>query len=311
MKRISLICIGLVLAVTSLYGADGSAHLYNGVTSWPRALGDNFVAEAVGTDAIYWNPAGLTVVDYPELTATSYQAYNVAFQEASISRKIKRLSLGLSYRSVSIDDLSQSNYNFQSVIEDNVSDSSRFTGDTLFLSTGIALFKGISIGVTSKLINETAASQSSSATAFDAGVLWRLNKHLKVGASIQNIGNPELEWDSGDLDNIPQIVRAGAALTMINNRLTLVGDVMKRENEAVRGGAGMEWYLLDHLTVRGGVQKQKKALDTILSEIRDLDGVSFGLGLKLYPLVLDFAWVKEEGETDETYRITLGFQLRD
>src|ERR1041384_41659 len=64
-----------ILNASSKVGTSGAQFLKIGAGARPTAMGDSFVGVADDINAIYFNPAGLSLLDRPELTAMHTQYF--------------------------------------------------------------------------------------------------------------------------------------------------------------------------------------------------------------------------------------------
>ncbi|MDX9781276.1 MAG: PorV/PorQ family protein, partial [bacterium] len=197
-KFMSLVLI-IALLTTVAYAGDvaragTSAGVQVQIPVGGRSLGMNGadIASARGVDAIFYNPAGLGDFDgrFSGMFASAkyiadinYNYFGVAFntgQQGVIAVNIKALSFGeIPITTVQdMDGASGATY----------SPSFSVMGATYSRK----LTDRINVGLTAKLIYESAPSVSASALAFDFGLQYRDFvdiKGLSLGLAIRNIGN--------------------------------------------------------------------------------------------------------------------------
>lgn len=150
------------------------------------AMGSSNIANTEGTSSIYWNPAGLALMEKAQVDFT-YMTYfadmNVSYFSAGFSAG-NLGSFGISFQSLDIGD-----------IEVTTIDVPEGTGETLspnFITAGISysnrFTNRISFGVNAKLISESIGVMSASAFAFDLGLQYRSEYNVDFGIVLKNLG---------------------------------------------------------------------------------------------------------------------------
>jgi len=169
-----------------------------GAGSRAAALGDAFVALPNDASALYWNPAGLAVLNKNE----------VLIQTTSWIAGTNLYYLGIALPFGDIGTLGASVYSFSSgeMEETTISNpdgTGRFFSASnlaLGLSYARALTDRFSVGVTVKYISETLSRESADAFAFDIGSTFRTNflNDLTLGIALSNLGS-QMELNGPDL----------------------------------------------------------------------------------------------------------------
>jgi hypothetical protein len=144
------------------------------------------IATVSNSEAIYWNPAGLSKISNSEVNF-SYMSYfaDMTISYASAGFTIDGVgTIGLSLQSLDIGE-----------IDVTTIQSPEGTGQilkpdylTLTASYAKALTDRISFGVNTKLISEQIGDMSASAVGFDLGLQYRSNYGIDFGISLKNIG---------------------------------------------------------------------------------------------------------------------------
>ncbi|MFP4546602.1 MAG: PorV/PorQ family protein [Fidelibacterota bacterium] len=211
MKRndIKIICLLLLLFTQVVFasgtrlGTAAAPELLIPMGARNVSLGCADIAKVDGTEAIYWNPAGLAYIKQAE-ASFSYLDY---FADMKVSYITTGVNLGrLGIIGVSIQSLNIGK------IEVTTINSPEGTGQEIspdYLTAGLTYSKKmtnkVSFGSNIKIISENIGNMSASAMGFDFGLQYRTNFGLDFGITMKNIGTdmtfdgPEIEFDS----NIP------------------------------------------------------------------------------------------------------------
>lgn len=193
--------VGTVDARNKRTGTAAAPELLIPVGARYLAMGSANVANAIGVEAIHFNPAGLGLMkpsaegmfssmSYIADITVSYGAVGVNFGDFGF--------VGLSLKSLSFGDIPLT------TADDPEGRTGRVFSPT-YVTVGATyarqLTEAISVGFTTKLVSEQIARVSSTGIAFDFGVQYSglINvKGLHLGVAIKNIG-PAMKFDGTGL----------------------------------------------------------------------------------------------------------------
>jgi|SRR5690554_26454 len=193
MKKILLVILTMMY-ITSLNAGDvsrkgtsGAEQLLIPVGARGIATGGAFISTLTGLEAIYYNPAGFGLHQRTE-AMFSYMNYiadiNVSYFAAGTNLG-EFGSIAFSLKTLDVGDIPVTTNEFP--------DGTGETYSPGFLTIGLTYSKlltdRISIGTNLKLISETIENVSATGFAIDAGVQYRLNQQISIGAAIKNIGD--------------------------------------------------------------------------------------------------------------------------
>ena len=137
----------------------------------------------------------------------------------------------------------------------------------------------VSWGAAVKYIREKIASESGSAYAVDAGLLYRAAPNWRLALVAQNLGT-KIKIGS-TADPLPLTLRLGAAYDLPKMPLTLTGDLYMIKNSDPEYHFGAEYSLSEYIAVRAGYNSDD-----------DLDnGFTFGLGFNQNMFGIDYAFI--------------------
>jgi hypothetical protein len=200
--RILLLCVAILSLLTTAeaqnkrIGTSAAPELLIPVGARDLAMGGSSIANSYGTEAIYWNPAGLGRLPYSAEGLFSTMSYiadiNVSYGAVGASFGSFG-NIALSVKSINFGDIPLTTE------EDPEGTGGRFFSPT-YITTGLTYARGltdaISVGISAKLISEQIDQVSSTGIAFDFGVQYTNLvglPGLDLGVVIKNIG-PEMQF---------------------------------------------------------------------------------------------------------------------
>ncbi len=316
MRTLSVLtCLGLVLLTTSVQaqfsnesparrtltkvGTTAGQFLKLGVGARALALGGAYVAESNDLSTIYWNPAGLALLNGSEVQF-SYTRYlaDIRYNFAAFGT-----SLGMwGTLGAAVYYLDSGEMPVRTVLQPEGT-GERFSARSLALqlSYGRLLTDRFAIGASLKYIRESIWHVSASTVALDIGVRFVTPyNRLRLGASISNFGSKmQLRgrdiWFSVDPDPqqegnvevvnaqylldhfpLPLLFRVGIAWDMIRtteHRLVFITDAAHPNDNSEYVNFGTEYLFRDLVALRVGY---KHAF-----EVDGEQGLTLGIGLNL------------------------------
>ncbi len=257
-------------------GTEGAQELMIPVGPRGTALGGAGVGDAIGVEAMYWNPAGLGMLERTEVmfTHTRYFADMNLNYVAVASRLGDFGSLGFSAKMLSIGDIIVTT----EAAPEGTGEVSQPTFTVLGLTWGKQFTDRVLFGATASLVNEQVINMSARGMAFDFGVQYLTGWHgLRFGMVMKNFG-PNMTYDGpgaetsfippgSDPSAQPRIFTSETAAFELPSYFTLAGsyDVLAQpaykltvlgalqnnnfQGNAIRGG--VEWGYRDIVALRG------------------------------------------------------------
>jgi hypothetical protein len=241
-------------------------------------MGEAFTALANDSSALYWNPAGLSLMNQKEATfmhsdlmeSVHYEhlAYAAPMDNFAVAGNFSYLGYGdiAGYDNSGVDIGNVSAYSYQ-------------------LNGGLSrLFGPLALGVSGGLIHQTLADDSANTFSANLGALYTLNAHpwkadYRFGLAVQNLG-PGLKFVNESAP-LPRKIKLGAAVEGLEQLpLNLTADVtLPNDNDAYLS-LGSEYWFRDILALRLGYAGSN-------DEGR---GLRAGIGIKYGGLLLDYAY---------------------
>lgn len=254
-------------------GLPGS-FLRQGIGARAQGMGGAFTAVTDDATAIYWNPAGLTLITKPELSATQtilFEDTNHAFAGFAYPTK-KWGTWGIAYIRQSSGEFEKRVNPFDSPTTFSISQSALEAG----WGIGIPWKFPVEAGVVLKSVYHAVDTFSDSGFGADAGISIRPLRGLRFGLLLQNVIAPEITLVSRPV-KYPMGVDFSPAYThqiQEDFQVTVAGRLSKYGSRSFKPSGGMELWYQELAAARFGVQEK---------------GISTGFGLKWGNYRLDYA----------------------
>ena len=174
-----IVLLSLPVLASASAGTSGAQFLFLGNGARATGMGEAQTASAEGANAIYWNPAGLGLTPFHELTLTHLQYFeDVSQQYAALALPVKKGRLGgvgLSATHFSIKDIEARDATSAKLGTVQEKDVSLQLSYGLRVAGGGNGFErdGLYLGAGIKRISEELAGVSANAVGFDAGLQYR------------------------------------------------------------------------------------------------------------------------------------------
>lgn len=309
-RRISILltvgCLALPFRVFGAadVGASTAQFLQLPLSVRAAAMGEAFTGVSDDASAILWNIAGLSRVDDPEiqvLHATRWEGVNDEFLGAAVPLgPDTTLGVGGIY-----DHLAPFNST-----GDPGAETGKYSNLAVELGAARRLGGVLSVGLGGKFLRESLAGDASSGFGLDAGVLAEAPGRLwTVGAVVQNVGHVGSLQGGGGHEPLPTTYRLGLALRPIDRprtRLLCSADLRYSDYEDTVAGVGAELgvgAVRKSILIRAGYQGNER-----LQDLGGGTGFSFGAGVRLAALQLDYAFIPY-GSLGHTQRFALTYRF--
>ncbi|MDP2207221.1 MAG: hypothetical protein Q8K98_00415 [Bacteroidota bacterium] len=237
-----------------------------------NAIGGAFVGLSDDCWSIFYNPAGLSLINFNE-AAVYYSPRPFGLSELSTTAFAANYSTKIGTLA-----FAAKKYGF---------DLYKEISGTLSYAN---LFLGINIGTSFHIHTLTIKGYGNDYTiGVDIGIMFPLAYNLLFGFSAKNINAPTI----GKMkEKLPQVFSFGTSYSPINNLFLL----MDYEKEIMFDGslkAGFEYWIFEFAALRLGVNEKPST-------------ISGGLGLKYSSMKIDYAIISHQ-ELELTHSITIGF----
>jgi hypothetical protein len=301
--------------------------IYLGVGGRALGMGSASVALANDVTAGYWNPAGLAMIDYPQVALMHDEQFgslaNHDYGAVAIPFGLNT-SIGLTVIRFGVDDIPDTRNAGVDVNGNLTYDLSQFSRTdpnrvTYFNAADWAFYftyarresENFSYGANIKLIRRDMAEFGATGIGFDIGFSYRPFERLVLGANFQDITTTLLAWNTGRNELIRPTVKVGGAyfIDAFGGRFAPAVDVDVRfENRRYSSMFHLGRISFD---VHSGLEYQFKNLIALRGGYSDLKQLTLGAGLRLPKLMIDYSFVKfnRAKELGNTHRVSLMFTL--
>lgn len=290
-------------------GTAGSGFLQIG--AGPRAVAMGEAATAVADDvyAGYWNPAGLSQLQYPEAAlmhnqmgsgiTAQYLAYAHPLRPShGLAGSLTRLSAG------TIESYDNTGARRGSVNAESLAAAVSYSH--LLGLSNTARAPDIRLGATARYISETLAAAKASGLAGDIGLLAGRFDNLfgdkargyRFALAVRNLG-PGLKF-AAERTPLPRTTSVGLAWDgrPWGDPVTFGLDYQIPRDDAASASFGLEYWVRGVLAIRAGyVTEQAEGL-----------GLRFGVGIRLKRVLLEYA-LAGFGGLGDMHRFGLGYRF--
>lgn len=263
--------------------AGGAAsYLKMGVGARAIGMGEAYTAVAEDGIAAFWNPAGLSQMTRPQLSAmhadlTLDRKYDFMNFAAPVN---DRVTWGVSWIHSAIEGIER-----RAGLNDvgyNPGDLMGYFDDkenALFGSVAYKSTDRISFGANLKYLSHDLYLNSADGLGLDLGMLYKANQDFSVGLALKEIG-ASLKWDTATSrkDDVPLNATVGFKYTPLE-KVRMALDINKIEDLDTKVNFGIEGDIGTSVALRAGVH----------------DGdLTAGIGVKLKDWALDYAFAEQE-----------------
>jgi hypothetical protein len=290
-------------------------------------MGGAFVALANDVTAGYWNPAGLSRINYPEFILMHDSEFGslVNHDYGAVAIPVgTSTSLGLSIIRVGVDDIADTRNAGVDANGNLTYDPTQFTRVdpgrvTYFNAADWALYftyshrqnETFSYGANVKLIRRDLAEYSAMGIGFDIGFLYCPFENLSFGANLQDITTTLVAWNTGRNDLISPTVKIGSAyfIDLLGGRIAPAADFdIRFENRRSASEAHIGPVSFDF---HGGMEYDFRNLIALRAGYSEVKQLTLGAGVHLPKLNIDYSFARFAGaeQLDNTHRISIMFTL--
>ncbi len=275
--------------VSASAGTSGANILSMPIGARAIAMGEAFTAQSDDVSSLYWNPAGLAILNQSQASFMYNQfLQDQTFQNLAVATPLENGGIGgsLSYQS------------FGQI--KGFDAHAAPTGDVQAYSTvgtigGGLLLGPLSLGANLKGVQSKLADVSAAGVATDMGAIYTLQREvmggtIRVGATVRNIGTG-LKFIN-QRDPFPLEWRLGvAAVQMHDKKLNMSLDYGQERD--VKGSiySGLEYWLVPMMALRAGYAGTHQ----------EGNGLRLGLGLRIRDFSFDYAY-SAYGDLGMTHR---------
>jgi hypothetical protein len=292
-------------------------------------MGGASVALANDVTAGYWNPAGLSQINYPQFTLMHDERFGslVNYDYGAVALPFgSHTSLGFSVIRLGVDDIANTEnagYNVITGAPSHDVNDPDFRIDpakvTYFNAADWAFYftyakkqaDDFSYGANIKVIRRELGRGSATGIGLDLGLWYTPFDNVQLGANLQDVTTTFLAWNTGRKELISPTMKLGSAyfIEAFGGRFAPAVDFdIRFENRRYAALAHLGRVSLD---LHSGLEYQFKSLLALRVGYSDVKQLTTGAGIRLPKLNIDYSFV-QFNRTDQlgnTHRISLMFTL--
>ena len=300
MKKLGVIIAVSIFAGTSAWaaspGTTAAEILKIGVGARAIGMGEAYTAQADDVSSLYWNPAGLALMQERQASFMYDQMYkDLKFSNGSIGIPLENGAIGASLSYLNYGSIA--GYDTTGL---SIGDQSAYNA----VGTVGAAWLGNqwSAGVNVKGIQQKLADEKANGFAFDTGVNLIYPKPvlggtIRLGGVVQNLGGSIKFLQQSD--PLPTEWKVGlAAVQMLNRKLNMSFDYGSPKGDDSKIGIGAEYWLNRFIALRTGY----------INNHTEGNGMRAGLGLRIKGISFDYAY-QGQGELGLSHRYELSFRF--
>ena len=282
--------------------------MWDGGTARAMSMGSAVVAVPQGSASLFWNPAGLGLMEncpgqcgFNDGMEVGLH-HNTGLGDSTQDTAVIGVPMGIiGGIAVSLNYVSDGTLQGRDSVGNLTSDYS-VNDMGASVGWGKQLGRGISVGAALKYNKQSIASTTYSAYAGDLGFLWNAFPRFMLGATYANLGTKVADsiLDSG--------WRVGASYGVNKDLLVAVsGDLKQPGNQFSQMQIGLEDWFSERLALRLGFVHTYT--DQQVADF-NLTGLTAGIGYKIFKsLVLDYGYIPS-GDVGISQRLSLTFKFQ-
>ncbi|OIO18520.1 MAG: hypothetical protein AUJ54_07810 [Ignavibacteria bacterium CG1_02_37_35] len=314
----------------TVIGKYAGEFLSIGVGGRPLGMGGAYVAIANDVTAGYYNPAGLAKLNYPQIALMHDERYGnlVNYNYAAVAIPYgKDYTFGLSIMRLGVDGIPDTRKALYDANGDGILDinTDRLNYDLItefsnqdwafYLTGAKRVTDDLYLGANVKILSRSIAEYSAFGIGFDIGAYYSPMENLMLGANVQDVTTTFVAWSTGRNELITPTAKVGAAyqLEFFGGRILPAVDLdIRFENRRYASQFNIGPISFDpHF----GMEYSYKNLFAIRAGYNDVKQFTFGAGVKLPKLNIDYSFARFNMSADDrlpdTHRISLMLTLEE
>jgi len=314
----------------TVIGKYAGEFLSIGVGGRPLGMGGAYVAIANDVTAGYYNPAGLAKLNYPQIALMHDERYGnlVNYNYAAVALPYgKDYTFGVSIMRLGVDGIPDTRNALYDANGDGILDinSDRLNYDLItefsnqdwafYLTGAKRVTDDLYLGANVKILSRSIAEYSAFGIGFDIGAYYSPMENLMLGANVQDVTTTLVAWSTGRNELITPTAKVGAAyqLEFLGGKILPAVDLdIRFENRRFASQFNVGPVSFDpHL----GMEYSYKNLFAVRAGYNDVKQFTFGAGVKLPKLNIDYSFARFNMSADDrlpdTHRISLMLTLEE
>lgn len=283
-------------------GSAGMQFLKVGVGARETAMGEAVTALVNDANSVFWNPAGLAMVEKRELSISHNQwLVDSKYNAAVGAYPLEGFVIALSFQTLDINEFEET-----TALQPDGTGRMVQAGDLLIGLTAARRFTDrLSIGMQVKYVREKLDNYSIDNVLFDVGAIYNTGfRNLRLGFALQHFG-PDMKLVNQEF-RTPLLFRVSIADQIFATdqaSLTAAAELVHPTDNNEWVNVGAELNLFQYVDLRGGYRFNS-----------DLSKVTFGIGVRPPAVAdlrfkIDYSYVPSETVFSDIQRFTVGLEF--
>lgn len=320
---ISIVSISTIFAGTGI-GKYAGEFLAIGVGGRALALGGAFAAIANDVNSIYWNPAGLSRINYPQMSLMHTEQFGglVNYDYAGIGFPVySNASIGLGIIRLGIDGIADTR---NALIDENgngiFDENERLDKDKItyfnavdyafYMSYSVKSSDQLSYGANLKFIRRDMSVGNALGIGIDLGLQFSPYRNLLLGINLQDATTTLIAWNNGTNELISPTLKVGSAyfIEALGGRFIPVLDFdIRFENRKYASNFNIGAVSFD---LHSGLEFDYKNIIALRAGYSEIGTTNFGAGIHLPKFDIDYTFATSkltDNRFDDTHRVSITF----
>ncbi len=295
-----------------------------GVGGRALGLGGAYTALANDVTAGYWNPAGLSKINYPQFALMHSEQFGSLINYDYIGTAVPfgaNSTFGLSIIRLGIDGIPDTrnalkDFNGNGRFDDN--DRLDYDKITYFNTADYAFYftyakkqsENFAYGANLKIIRREMSVGSATGIGFDLGIQYSPLNNLLLGMNFMDATTTLVAWNTGTNELITPTLKIGSAylIEALGGRFAPTFDIDVRfENRRYASNFNLGAISFD---MHSGIEFDFRNLAAIRLGYSDIGTTNFGAGIHLPKFDIDYSFATSKitnGDFNDTHRISIIF----
>jgi len=293
-----------------------------GVGGRALGLGGAYSSLASDVTAGYWNPAGLSGLQYPQISLMHDERFAGLenYDYAGFALPIDgSTTLALSVIRLGADDMANTqdawtDYNHDGIIQENERHLDKITyfnaADwAIYFSYARRVSPRFSYGVNLKYLRRQLGTTSANGIGFDIAAQYSPAAGLRFAANLQDITTTLVAWSTGRNELISPTLKLGSAYVVdaFQGEFSPVFDIdIRFENRQLAANAHLGAVSLDF---HEGLEYNYQHLVALRAGYSDIGSMNVGAGVHLPKFDIDYSFAKfnSQDQLGNTHRVSITF----
>ncbi len=327
--RIYKILLILIVSISTSFSSTGigkyaGEFLAIGVGGRALALGGAYTAIANDVNSIYWNSAGLSRINYPQMSLMHTEQFGgiVNYDYAGIAFPVySNASIGLGIIRLGIDGIADTR---NALIDENgngiFDENERLDKDKItyfnavdyafYLSYSIKQSDLLSYGANLKFIHRNMSVGNAVGIGFDIGMQFSPYRNLFFGINLQDATTTLIAWNNGTNELISPTLKIGSSyfIEALGGRFIPVLDFdIRFENRKYASNFNIGGISFD---LHSGLEFDYKNIIALRAGYSEIGTTNFGAGIHLPKFDIDYTFATSkltDNRFDDTHRVSITF----